>query len=95
VNNVDDEDALICLTAVAACLLRAAQNIQKLGPISKVMQMMPGFSQSAMVGHDEKETQARFKCTMCIMDSMTDDGAHARHAVLYCTVLSVCCVWHT
>lgn len=48
------------------------QNILKMGPMSQVMSMIPGFSNAVMQPGTEKESQAKVKKFMCIMDSMTD-----------------------
>jgi signal recognition particle subunit SRP54 len=47
-------------------------NIMKMGPMSQVMSMIPGFSNAIMPAGHEKESAARVKKFMCIMDSMTD-----------------------
>lgn len=47
-------------------------NIMKLGPMSQVMSMIPGFSNAIMPAGQDKESQARLKKFMTIMDSMTD-----------------------
>jgi signal recognition particle subunit SRP54 len=47
-------------------------NIMKMGPMSQVMSMIPGFSNAIMPQGSEKEGQARVKKFMTIMDSMTD-----------------------
>jgi len=47
-------------------------NIMKMGPMSQVMSMLPGFSNAIMPPGHEKESQARMKKFMTIMDSMTD-----------------------
>ena len=47
------------------------RNIQKLGPLGKVMSMLPGIP-SELVAGTEQEGTARLKKMMCIMDSMTD-----------------------
>ena len=46
-------------------------NIMKMGPMSQVMSMIPGFSNAIMQPGQEKESQARLKKFMTIMDSMT------------------------
>merc|ERR1712137_1053323 len=48
------------------------QNLQKMGPMSQVMQMIPGMSQMLPQGA-EKEGARRIKRFMIMMDSMTDD----------------------
>ena len=47
------------------------QNIMKMGPMSQVMSMIPGFSNAIMPPGQEKENSARLKKFMTIMDSMT------------------------
>ena len=47
------------------------QNILKLGPLSKVMGMMPGFSDDMFKG-SEAEASGRIKKFMVMMDSMCD-----------------------
>lgn len=49
------------------------QNLLKMGPLSQVMSMIPGFSQEMMPKGKEREGQAKIKKFMCIMDSMTAD----------------------
>ncbi|CAE7866080.1 unnamed protein product, partial [Symbiodinium microadriaticum] len=47
------------------------QNLQKMGPMSQIMQMIPGMS-NLMPAGAEKEGVKRIKRFMVIMDSMTD-----------------------
>jgi len=47
-------------------------NIQKMGPMSSVMSMIPGFGNDVMPKGQEKEGEAKIKRLMCLMDSMTD-----------------------
>eukprot|EP00164_Ancoracysta_twista_P001024 GFYU01001334.1.p1 GENE.GFYU01001334.1~~GFYU01001334.1.p1 ORF type:complete len:513 (-),score=174.92 GFYU01001334.1:404-1942(-) len=49
------------------------QNIMKMGPLSKVMSMIPGLGADLIPKGQEKEGQARLKRFCCIMDSMNDD----------------------
>lgn len=49
------------------------QNLLKMGPLGKVMSMIPGMGQDLLPKGKEKEGQARIKKFMCIMDSMTDE----------------------
>jgi signal recognition particle subunit SRP54 len=49
------------------------QNILNMGPLSQVMSMIPGFSQEFMPKGREKESQAKIKKFMTMMDSMTDE----------------------
>ncbi|KAJ3090769.1 Signal recognition particle [Quaeritorhiza haematococci] len=48
------------------------QTISNMGPLSKVMSMMPGFPQELLQLSD-REGSARLKRFMCMMDSMTDE----------------------
>merc|ERR1719272_2456316 len=48
------------------------QNLQKMGPMGQVMQMIPGMSQMMPKGA-EKEGVKRIKQFMVMMDSLTDD----------------------
>eukprot|EP00899_Mesostigma_viride_P005040 jgi/Mesvir1/14537/Mv05229-RA.1 len=48
------------------------QNILKMGPLGQVMSMIPGFSAELMPKGREKESAAKIKKFMYIMDSMTD-----------------------
>src|SRR3712207_1207905 len=50
------------------------QNIMKMGPIGKVMEMMPGMSHIMPQGLKGDEGNAKIKIMINIMDSMTDDG---------------------
>ncbi|CAL5440110.1 unnamed protein product [Camellia sinensis] len=49
------------------------QNILKMGPIGQVLSMLPGFSAELMPKGQEKERQAKTKCYMTMMDSMTNE----------------------
>ncbi|KAK1281028.1 hypothetical protein QJS04_geneDACA003039 [Acorus gramineus] len=49
------------------------QNILKIRPIGQVFSMIPGFSAELMQKGHEKESQARIKRFMTMMDSMTND----------------------
>ncbi|CAF5013142.1 unnamed protein product, partial [Rotaria sp. Silwood1] len=49
------------------------QNIVKMGPLGQVMSMIPGFGTEFMSKSDERESQARLKKFMCIMDSMNEN----------------------
>ncbi|XP_016562875.2 signal recognition particle 54 kDa protein 1 isoform X2 [Capsicum annuum] len=49
------------------------QNMLKIGPLGQVFSMLPGFSSEMMPKGCEKESQAKFKRYMTIMDSMTDE----------------------
>lgn len=48
------------------------QNIMKMGPINQIMGMIPGFGTEFLSKGNEKESAARLKRMMCIMDSMND-----------------------
>jgi signal recognition particle subunit SRP54 len=47
------------------------EGLMKLGPMSKVMEMMPGMLSQMMPKGQEAEATKRFKVFLCIMDSMT------------------------
>jgi signal recognition particle subunit SRP54 len=47
-------------------------NVMKMGPMSQIMGMIPGFSQDFMTKGCEQESQSRLKKLMTIMDSMND-----------------------
>ncbi|KAL5703616.1 signal-recognition-particle GTPase [Ranunculus cassubicifolius] len=49
------------------------QNILKMGPIGQVFSMLPGFSSELMPKGREKESQAKIKRYMTMMDSMTNE----------------------
>ncbi|KNA12750.1 hypothetical protein SOVF_123090, partial [Spinacia oleracea] len=49
------------------------QRIMKMGPISQVFSMLPGFRAELMPQGQEKESQAKIKRYMTMMDSMTND----------------------
>lgn len=53
------------------------QNIMKMGPINQIMGMIPGFSTDFLTKGGEKESAARLKRMMCIMDSMNDQELDA------------------
>jgi signal recognition particle subunit SRP54 len=44
------------------------ENLLKMGPLSQVMSMIPGFGQDMIPKGQEKEGQARIKRFMCVMD---------------------------
>merc|ERR1712070_1153823 len=48
-------------------------NVLKMGPLDKMMSMLPGFSGDMIPKGREKESEARIKGFMTMMDSMTDD----------------------
>uniref|UniRef100_A0A7S2WJL8 Signal recognition particle 54 kDa protein n=1 Tax=Rhizochromulina marina TaxID=1034831 RepID=A0A7S2WJL8_9STRA len=48
------------------------QNVMKLGPLSKVMSMIPGIPQGLMGQAGDQESSNRLKRFMYMMDSMTD-----------------------
>lgn len=49
------------------------QSMLKMGPLGQVFSMLPGFSAEMMPQGREKESQAKFKRYMTMMDSMTDE----------------------
>ncbi|KAF2364477.1 Signal recognition particle SRP54 subunit [Trinorchestia longiramus] len=48
------------------------QNVQKMGPMSQIMGMLPGFSTDFLTKGGEQESMARLKRLMTMMDSMSD-----------------------
>jgi signal recognition particle subunit SRP54 len=46
----------------------------QLGPLSKVMSMIPGMSADMFPQGSEEDTQKHFRKMLCIMDSMTAEG---------------------
>ncbi|KAJ2520829.1 Signal recognition particle [Coemansia sp. RSA 1939] len=48
------------------------ENILKMGPLNKIMGMMPGMSPEMMQGFDADESTRRLRSYMCIFDSMTE-----------------------
>jgi signal recognition particle subunit SRP54 len=48
-------------------------SIMKMGPLSQVMSMIPGFSEQLITKGHEKEGQAKIKQYLTIMDSMNND----------------------
>jgi signal recognition particle subunit SRP54 len=57
-------------------------NLMKMGPMSQVMGMIPGFSNALMPAGHEKESAARVKRFMTIMDSMTNKELDSSSAKL-------------
>jgi len=49
------------------------QNVRKMGPMSQIMGMLPGFSTEFLTKGGEQESMARLKRLMTIMDSMSDE----------------------
>jgi signal recognition particle subunit SRP54 len=49
------------------------QNIMKLGPITKLMGMIPGMSSDMLPQGSEDDIQKRFRKMLCVMDSMTNE----------------------
>ncbi|KAJ1892307.1 Signal recognition particle [Kickxella alabastrina] len=48
------------------------QNILKMGPLGKIMGMMPGMSPEMMQGFDSDESSKKLRSYMCVFDSMTE-----------------------
>lgn len=48
------------------------QNIMKMGPFNQIMGMLPGFGSDFLSKGNERESMARLKKLMTIMDSMSD-----------------------
>lgn len=60
------------------------QNIMKMGPINQIIGMIPGFSPDFMSKGNERESMARLKRLMTIMDSMNDEELdHPQGAKLF------------
>jgi signal recognition particle subunit SRP54 len=49
------------------------QSVLKMGPLDKVVSMIPGLSNAMIPQGKEKEAGAKIKKYLCMMDSMTDD----------------------
>lgn len=55
-------------------------NLMKMGPLNKVLEMMPGMGQlSAMMKGTGHDSSAKLKSMLTIMDSMTADGDLHHH----------------
>ena len=48
-------------------------SVLNMGPLSQVVSMIPGLSSNLIPKGREKESTARIKRFLCIMDSMTDE----------------------
>eukprot|EP00249_Psilotum_nudum_P023593 c28933_g1_i3 orf=421-1902(-) len=59
------------------------QNILKMGPLNQVFSMIPGFSAELMPKGREKESQARIKKFMIMMDSMTNKELDSTNLKLF------------
>ncbi|KAJ2423645.1 Signal recognition particle, partial [Coemansia sp. RSA 2524] len=57
------------------------QNIMSMGPLSKIMGMMPGMSPEMMQGFDADESTRRLRSYMCVFDSMTETELNGDGAV--------------
>ena len=72
----DEQEALLNKITKGEFTLRIMYdqfaNIMKMGPMSQVFSMIPGFSNAIMPQGHEKESAARLKKFMTIMDSMTE-----------------------
>jgi signal recognition particle subunit SRP54 len=49
------------------------QNMMKLGPLTKIMGMLPGMNEDMFPSGTEEESQKMFKKMLAMMDSMTDE----------------------
>ena len=49
------------------------QSVLSMGPLDKVMSMIPGLSSNLLPKGKEKEAQGKIKKFLCMMDSMTDE----------------------
>ncbi|KAK1299179.1 hypothetical protein QJS10_CPB14g00359 [Acorus calamus] len=74
---MDQQPELLQKLSEGKCSLRIMyeqfQHIRKMGPMGQVYSMIPGFSAELMPKDHEKESQARIKRYMTMMDSMTND----------------------
>ncbi|XP_076068017.1 signal recognition particle 54k [Oratosquilla oratoria] len=74
--NMKDNEALIEKLKHGHFTLRDMyeqfQNVRKMGPMSQIMSMLPGFNSDILTKGGEQESMARLKRLMTIMDSMTD-----------------------
>ena len=61
------------------------QNIMKMGPFNQIMGMIPGFPADFMTKGNERESMARLKRLMTIMDSMNDQGEY-----IQCAKMVIC-----
>lgn len=81
---LDDNEALMNKLKQGKFTLRDMyeqfQNIMKMGPINQIMGMIPGFGTEFLSKGGEKESAARLKRMMCIMDSMNDKELDALEA---------------
>ncbi|CAH2036192.1 unnamed protein product [Thlaspi arvense] len=59
------------------------QNILNMGPLKEVFQMLPGFSSEIMPKGHEKESQAKLKRYMTMMDSMTNEELDSSNTKLF------------
>jgi signal recognition particle GTPase len=50
------------------------QQIMQLGPLTKIMSMLPGMSDDMFPKDAEADTQKWFRKMLCAMDSMTAEG---------------------
>lgn len=50
------------------------QNMLKMGPLNKIMEMLPGMNQGMIPKGSEKEAQQKIRGSLVMMDSMTDEG---------------------
>ena len=53
--------------------------------------MIPGFGSDFLSKGNERESMARLKKLMTIMDSMSDQGKLDNVMVMYCHYLPICC----
>uniref|UniRef100_A0A1J3GVJ3 Signal recognition particle 54 kDa protein n=1 Tax=Noccaea caerulescens TaxID=107243 RepID=A0A1J3GVJ3_NOCCA len=59
------------------------QNILNMGPLNEVMQMLPGMNAEMMPKGHEKESQAKIKRYMTMMDSMTNEELDSSSTKLF------------
>ena len=75
---IEDNEALIEKLKQGHFTLRDMyeqfMNVRKMGPMSQIMGMLPGFSSEFLGQGGEQESMMRLKRLMTMMDSMTDEG---------------------
>uniref|UniRef100_A0A8I6X290 SRP54-type proteins GTP-binding domain-containing protein n=1 Tax=Hordeum vulgare subsp. vulgare TaxID=112509 RepID=A0A8I6X290_HORVV len=71
----DQQSDLVAKLSKGAFTLRLLyeqfQNLLKMGPMSQIFSMLPGFSSELLPKGQEKQSKEKFKRYMTIMDSMT------------------------
>ena len=60
-------------------------SVLKMGPLDKVVSMIPGLANTMIPQGKEKEASAKIKKYLCMMDSMTDDELDKKKKIKYVT----------